>query len=49
MAAPGTITHVIEVAAQLAVVVAGHADSLQHTAYTAPGEPPAAVEAATGA
>lgn len=45
MAAPGTLTHVLEVAAQLSATVAAHADSLQHTASAAPPILPVAAEA----
>jgi hypothetical protein len=43
MAAPGTITHVLEVARQLAAAAGAHAASLHETASAAvPGEPAAA-------
>jgi hypothetical protein len=43
MAAPGTITHVLEVAQQLAAAAGAHAASLQDAASAAaPGEPAAA-------
>jgi hypothetical protein len=48
MAAPGTITHVLEVAAQLAAAAGTHAASIREAASAAaPGEP-AAAEAAPG-
>lgn len=46
MAAPGTLTHVLEVAAQLSVTAAEHADSLQRTASAAVHSPgPSAADA----
>lgn len=49
MAAPGTLTHVLEVAAQLAATAVVHADSLQHTASAASPPPPVAADAVPAA
>jgi len=48
MAAPGTITHVLEVAAGLAAAATAHAASLQELASAAAPGQPAAAEAPPG-
>ena len=45
MAAPGTITHVLEVAAQLQAAAAGHAASIVDAASVAVDHPSTAAEA----
>lgn len=49
MAAPGTITHVLEVAAQLATAADTHAAAIQEAASAAVPTAPTAAEAPPGA
>lgn len=45
MAEPGTLTHVLEVAAQLATSAVAHAAGIHETASAAPAQIPSAAEA----
>lgn len=47
MAAPGTLTHVLEVAAKVQAAAAAHAATLVATASAVSGDPPAPYPAAS--